>query len=388
MELLLWRWSTSVQITSDLLIAVFFVVLSRSVGRVELRSWVSAWVANLAALSITIVFWLLQPQSKLVFAVVSSMYIFAKTLFVVLLVIGTAGFIERRAALVGHGRVPYGKVVVGVAIFSLLGGLAARSINILGVIQATTIAVCLTTGAVFLIRNKTPAYGWLATGFVVRALLAAAESLAYATQLSAGDLASSKTVAIYLASHSSFDTGAEWMIALGCVLTLYRTIQKELVQSNSELSSAKDDLQALLDRDQLTGVFNRRALPAMLRESQATGATILFFDLDDFKKINDTHGHLIGDECLKRFARALQESFRVGDHIIRYAGDEFIVVAPEIEPASVAERIEIVRGHLRFMPADGPRIEFSVGLAHLPVQGDPEAALRAADEAMYRDKAA
>ncbi|HEV2607868.1 MAG TPA: hypothetical protein VGT79_07790, partial [Xanthomonadaceae bacterium] len=116
MELLLWRWSTSVQITSDLLIAVFFVVLARSVGRVELRSWVSAWVANLGALSITIVFWLLQPQSKLVFAVISAMYIFAKTLFVVLLVIGAAGFVERRLA--PHGRVPEGKVVVGVAIFA------------------------------------------------------------------------------------------------------------------------------------------------------------------------------------------------------------------------------------------------------------------------------
>jgi diguanylate cyclase (GGDEF)-like protein len=388
MELLLWRWSTSVQITSDLLIALFFVVLARSVGRTELRSWVSAWVANLAALSVTIVFWLLQPQSKLAFAIISSMYIFAKTLFVVLLVIGAAGFLARRQNPVRAGRAPYLKVAVVVAIFSLIGGFAAGSINVLGVIQATAICLLLGVGAVFLVRNKTPAYGWLATGFVVRAALAAAEALAYATQLAAGDLSRSKTVAIYLASHSSFDTGAEWMIALGCVLTLYRTIQQELTQSNSELRTARDDLQALLDRDQLTGVFNRRALPAMLRESQATGATILFFDLDEFKKINDTHGHLVGDECLKRFARALQESFRAGDHVIRYAGDEFIVVAHDIDPASVAERIEIVRGHLRFMPADGPRIDFSVGLALLPVQGDPEAALRAADEAMYRDKAA
>jgi len=388
MELLLWRWSTLVQITSDLMIAVFFVVLARSVGRIELRAWVNAWVANLGALSVTIVFWMLQPRSQWVFAGISASYVFAKTMFVLLLILGAAGFMQRRPASGGFERLPYGKLVAGVTVFSLLVGLAARSINVLGVIQATTIAVGLATGAVFLIRNRTPAYGWLATGFAVRSALAAAEAMAYATQLSASDLARSKTVAIYLASHSSFDTGAEWMIALGCVLTLYRTIQLELVRSNGELQLAKDDLQALLDRDQLTGVFNRRALPAMLRESQATGATILFFDLDDFKKINDAHGHLVGDECLKRFARALQESFRAGDHVIRYAGDEFIVVAHDLDPASVAERIEIVRGHLRFMPADGPRIEFSVGLALLPIQGDPEAALRAADEAMYRDKAA
>ena len=50
MELLLWRWSTTAQITSELMIAVFFVVLARSVRRVEMRPWVQAWVANLAAL--------------------------------------------------------------------------------------------------------------------------------------------------------------------------------------------------------------------------------------------------------------------------------------------------------------------------------------------------
>jgi diguanylate cyclase (GGDEF)-like protein len=258
----------------------------------------------------------------------------------------------------------------------------------LGVLQATTIAVCLVGGAVFVGRNKTPAYGWLAIGFLVRAALGAAEALAYVAQASTGSGISAGSVSTYLASHSSFDTGAEWMIALGCVLTLYRTIQQELTDSNAGLQAAKEDLQSLLDRDLLTGVFNRRALPAVLRESQASGATILFFDLDEFKKINDTHGHLVGDECLKRFARALQESFRAGDHVIRYAGDEFIVVVPDIDAADVAESIERVRGHLRFMPADGPRIDFSVGQAQLPAQGDPDAALRAADEAMYRDKAA
>ena len=383
MELLLWRWSTLVQVTSDLIIAVFFVVLARSVGRTELRAWVSGWVANLAALSITIVFWLTQPQSPIVFAIISAFYLFAKTLFVVLLVAGTAGFLDRQTL-----PIPYRMLIIGVAIFSMLSTLVVHSINMLGLIQATTICICLVAGTAFLVAKKPPAYGWLATGFVVRSALAVAEALAYGSQLSAGDVSRSKAVATFLASHSSFDTGAEWMIALGCVLTLYRTIQQELTRSNSELRFTQQELQMLLDRDQLTGAFNRRSLPTMLREAQATGATILFFDLDEFKKINDAHGHHVGDECLKRFARALQENFRACDRVIRYAGDEFLVVAPGIEPASAAERVERVRNELRLLASDGPRISFAVGLAHLPAHGDPEAALRAADEAMYRNKAA
>jgi len=383
LELLLWRWSTLVQITSDLMIAVFFVALARSVGRSELRPWVLAWVANLLALSVTIVFWLLQPQSLLAFTVIAWSYIFTKTLFVVLLVVGAAGFLARPAV-----RAPYRKMLAAIAAFAVVGAVASGSIPRLGVFEATTIAACLATGAAFLIAKKPPAYGWLVAGFVARSLLALAEAVAAIAQLASDEMSKSSAIASFLAAASSFDTGAEWMIVLGCVLTLYRTIQQELTQSNGELSTAKEELQALLVRDLLTGVFNRRSLSAIMRESHVSGATILFFDLNDFKSINDVHGHHVGDECLKRFARALQESFRSGDHVVRYAGDEFVVIATDLDPVDTDTRIQRVRSKLQPGPADVPRIGFSVGRAVLPVHGDPDEALRAADQAMYRDKAA
>ena len=76
MELLLWRWSTTAQITSAIVIAIFFVVLGRSVRRVELRPWVSAWLANLAALLVTSVFWFAQPESPATFIVLRWGYLF------------------------------------------------------------------------------------------------------------------------------------------------------------------------------------------------------------------------------------------------------------------------------------------------------------------------
>ncbi|HEX7151137.1 MAG TPA: GGDEF domain-containing protein [Thermoanaerobaculia bacterium] len=159
-----------------------------------------------------------------------------------------------------------------------------------------------------------------------------------------------------------------------------------MTRSNRDLLDAQEVLQDLVDLDPLTGLANRRALPAVFRESSESGATILFFDLNDFKRINDAHGHAAGDDCLKRFARALQSSFRPDDHLIRYAGDEFVVVAPGVAPPDLGRRIDALRERLKFDRNEGPEIRFSVGTSHLPVHGDAQAALRAADDAMYVEK--
>ncbi|HEX6368896.1 MAG TPA: GGDEF domain-containing protein [Longimicrobium sp.] len=383
MELLLWRWSTTAQIASAIVIAVFFVVLARSMRRVELRPWVAAWIANLAALCVTIVFWFAQPNAPLAFIALRTGYFFTKTLFVLLLAAGAWRFV--RAPL---SRRTARLAVAAVALLAGVAALAVDDINQVGVVQSSVTAIVLGAAAGMLMRWRVPGGGWLAAGFSLRALLAAAETGAYVTQLRPGSWASSREMGIFLASHSSFDTGAEWVIALGCVLTLYRAIQQELTQSNLDLLAAQEVLQELVDRDPLTGLENRRGLPAVLRAAWPTGATVLFFDLNDFKLINDSYGHAAGDDCLKRFARALQASFRPDDSVIRYAGDEFVVVAPSAEPPQVLERVELLRDRLLGQRADGPGIRFSVGHAWLPPHGDPEAAIRAADEAMYRDKSA
>jgi diguanylate cyclase (GGDEF)-like protein len=381
MELLLWRWSTLAQSTSDLMIAVFFVALARSVRRSELRVWVAAWLANLAALSIVIAFWLLAPPIGSTFAVIGSLYLFAKTLFVLLIVDGAIGFANRRAV-----RTSYLKPVVALAVLSSIAGFTVRSVDQLGIVQEALIAGGLGACAVFLVSRRVPGNGWLATGFALRALFAIAAASAYAMDIAANGAPPSEALATFISTHSIFDTGAEWVIALGCVLTLYGTIQNELTQSNRGLQGAQAQLQALLDRDQLTGVFNRRALPTMLLEAQVTGATILFFDLDEFKKVNDIHGHQAGDACLVHFAWSVQESFPASDRVIRYAGDEFVVLAQSIDPAAIAVCIQTLRETLQSTPIPAQRITFSVGGARLAAGGDPEEALRKADEAMYATK--
>jgi diguanylate cyclase (GGDEF)-like protein len=381
MELLLWRWSTTAQITSELMIAVFFVVLSRSVRRVEMRPWVQAWVANLVALLVTIIFWFAQPNSRFAFMATVFSYTLSKTIFSILLVAGTWNFVRRRSSVAMR------RAVIAIAIlYSAIAALTLDKIDKLGVVQSAVIGIILGTGALLLLFNRVPGAGWLTAGLSIRAILAVIETLAHGARLVPQRFVSESSVGIFLATYSSFDTGAEWVIALGCVLILYRTIQQELTQSNVDLLAAQEVLQQLVDRDPLTGLANRRALPEVFRDVFPTGATILFFDLNDFKGINDRYGHQMGDDCLKRFARVLQASFRPDDHVIRYAGDEFVVVAPSADPAQVLDRVERVRERLKFERSDGPPIRFAVGHAYLNINGDAEEALKAADEAMYREK--
>jgi diguanylate cyclase (GGDEF)-like protein len=380
MELALWRWSTAVQITSAVLIAGFFVILGRRVLRAELRPWIHAWLANLAALGVTTIFWFVQPDSQLVFMLIRFAYILSKTLFVVLLVRGAWAFLGRRAT---HEH----QILTAITIFALAGAYLLDSINKLGVAQSTAIALILVPAAiVMLAREGVPGLGWLAFGFLVRSALAVAESFAYGSELMPRQWPSAATLNIFLASHSSLDSGAEWVIALGCVLTLYGAIEKELTTSNSDLLAAKDVLQQLVDRDPLTGLANRRALPTLLNELAASGVTILFFDLNDFKTINDSYGHAAGDECLKRFARALRDTYRPEDHVVRYGGDEFVVVAGGLSPQEALDRTDILEGHLR-QRGEMP-IRFSVGHSFLEPDGALESALLEADQAMYRNKLA
>ena len=190
-----------------------------------------------------------------------------------------------------------------------------------------------------------------------------------------------------LAAHSPLDTAAEWLVAMGFLIGVSVRTQQELRLANEQILSAQTDLRRLADRDPLTSLVNRRALPEVFREVQPVGAMLVFFDLDGFKQINDKHGHQAGDACLVRFATALSASFRPTDAIVRYAGDEFLVVARGSTDMAIEERITELRNRLRSTTTRELTIRFSYGVSRLEPGGNPDEAVKLADEAMYRAKA-
>ena len=156
----------------------------------------------------------------------------------------------------------------------------------------------------------------------------------------------------------------------------------------------QQEIESQAKTDPLTGLLNRRSLAdelsiAALRANQrGEPYAVALLDIDNFKYINDTRGHAIGDAVLVEFAAILNQCFRRGDIIARYGGDEFVVVIPRATQAcqdSVTHRLQRALAGSPLGRRLGLTISASIGLADSSV-GAPEEVLKAADRAMYQSK--
>ncbi len=147
--------------------------------------------------------------------------------------------------------------------------------------------------------------------------------------------------------------------------------------------------------DELTDLPNRRVLFEVLaREIERAGRreaklTVVFVDLDQFKRINDQHGHQFGDRVLREAAAVIRAGLRTYDIVSRYGGEEFVMVLPDTgawEGHAVAERIRETVAAKVF--TGDVRITISLGVADLAKGMDADRLLKAADTAVYRAKRA
>ncbi|MCC5949290.1 MAG: diguanylate cyclase [Nitriliruptoraceae bacterium] len=174
-----------------------------------------------------------------------------------------------------------------------------------------------------------------------------------------------------------------------------------LAYGKEQLAQARataDAMTVLAHEDTLTGLANRRGvqevLATHLEEVGASGGklSLLLFDLDGFKAVNDTHGHLVGDAVLQQVAATLAPELRETDSLGRWGGEEFVVLAPGTDLAAaqrLAERSREVVARRRFM-VDGVDVPVtvSVGVATSRVGDDARSLVKRADDALYAAKRA
>ncbi len=180
----------------------------------------------------------------------------------------------------------------------------------------------------------------------------------------------------------------------------------ELAETNDRLRNeiaerrqAEERARHLADHDVLTGLPNRRLLRDRLGQALALshrhdkGVGVMFIDLDRFKAVNDSLGHVVGDKLLAAVAERLKVVLREGDTVARVGGDEFVVVLPEVgkdrDAAVVARKILDALAEPFRVEDHEMQITPSIGISVAPEDGDgPDVLLRHADAAMYEAKAA
>ncbi|MDP6507231.1 MAG: GGDEF domain-containing protein, partial [Planctomycetota bacterium] len=164
-------------------------------------------------------------------------------------------------------------------------------------------------------------------------------------------------------------------------------------------SHARPRMASLILRDELTDLFNRRYILERIDEEVSRSGRhgrkfcLVYFDLDDFKLVNDRFGHHAGDEFLKQAARMLEKNVRREDVMARLGGDEFLALLPDTTPSEAANLV--LRMHTRFSSEEFYCAEteplknqtFSAGIASFPDDGDTVEKLQAAADAnMYQNK--
>lgn len=183
----------------------------------------------------------------------------------------------------------------------------------------------------------------------------------------------------------------------GDLMTTGGLVFKFIVGGNIE-ALYHEEIYRMTILDGLTGVHNKRFFLEFLEREMARAKrhdrplSLAMLDLDHFKNINDTHGHLVGDTTLKRVARVIESRVRRDELLARYGGEEFVVVLPETDLDGARTFGETVRQQVadRSFVFDGHdiRVTVSVGAATLRKDDDVEALIREADAQLYRAKGA
>ncbi len=183
------------------------------------------------------------------------------------------------------------------------------------------------------------------------------------------------------------------------LLKLNAELEDRVLQRTLELEKANKQLAETAARDSLTGLYNRRHFGNLLNQLFAeavrygTGLSCMMMDLDNFKRVNDSLGHQVGDQLLQLAAQAIRETVRESDVAVRYGGDEFVVLLPQTSPtearASAQRLLENFQSAIAARLPEASIATLSVGISSREgtESGNPIDLVNMADEALYLAKA-
>ncbi len=204
-------------------------------------------------------------------------------------------------------------------------------------------------------------------------------------------------ILVYLVAHPKelwSPRGMEMVITLGPVMMVTMILvpfRQGIEQRFNSLQSEHSRMQALAERDSLTNLYNRRGGEALLDsliEEGDTNCGLIMFDIDHFKRINDNYGHAIGDDVLREIARRCSKCLRRDDPLVRWGGEEFLVLirrASDSDIEYIAEDLRMAIASKSIKPAGNVTASFGATL-HAATESSLVLSLQRADEALYAAK--
>lgn len=371
------RLSIAVQFSVVICLFGYFLLLGQMVKLREVRLWMMAWLADALALAAVFIhaYADIPPFGHRVTLV---LYLAGKLIFAILIVAGARNHLRPGIA----PTISTPGLLIFVAVWSVVLGFAMPSLWQAQLVESTLVGVVFLVGGTVVLRNpRSRVSRWLGW-----AMLFEGTVFVYSAALLTPALWGNDSGFAYLTYSSFIDAGAELMMALACIAVIADRREQQLRYANRELLESQERLSRLVDTDPLTNLSNRRALRRAMNSAADTGGAVIFIDINRFKEVNDLFGHNVGDNTLQRLARLITEQFRPEDHVIRWGGDEFLVIAPGMDQDNARTRVAAIRERLRRPADDSPAFSIAAGIAELSPGGDATAALEEADRRMFAEK--
>lgn len=320
------------------------------------------------------------------------------------------------AAYAVHGTLPPFAAVAFGAAGCALTGLFAALVRMglhrrIGGARFTTLQLLTACSLMLITAAAVPQIGMLLMLTMIVAVATAALQLPLRHVLAVSGLVAAFSLALLWAHGNRFGmplddgglrllSGLWFAVVLGKIAAINligAQMRKALSASNARLALALTQVRELSERDELTGLQNRRSILALLTEERARFARggiafgVAILDIDHFKRVNDRLGHAMGDEVLRTFAKIVAGSLRSTDRIARFGGEEFLLLLPNTTEAGLAVlAAERFRRAVEEYPwtdlAADLKVSCSIGLTMSRAGESAAEMLERADAALYRAK--